>query len=50
VHVEVGELHVENVPGAPRLENKRPAGRGLPSDYTGGVKQTIVIDGVDRNP
>jgi misacylated tRNA(Ala) deacylase len=50
MHVEVEELHVDNVPGAARLENWASAGRTLPSDYTGGVKRTAVIDGVDRNP
>ena len=49
VHVEVEETHLENVPGIAKLENKRPAGRTLPSDYTGDVKRTVVIDGVDRN-
>jgi misacylated tRNA(Ala) deacylase len=50
VHVEVEELHVDNVPGVTRLESGRSAGKALPSDYTGGVKRTVVIDGVDRNP
>ena len=50
VYVEVEELHLDNVPGVARLEDGRSAGKGLPSDYTGGVKRTVVIDGVDRNP
>lgn len=50
VHVEVEELSSTNLPGVARLENGRSAGKALPSDYTGGVKRTIVIEGVDRNP
>ena len=50
VHVEVEELHPDNVPGVPKLENGKSAGKALPSDYTGGVKRTVVIEGVDRNP
>jgi len=50
VHVEVEELHSDNVPGVAKLENGRSVGKTLPSDYTGGVKRTVVIDGVDRNP
>jgi misacylated tRNA(Ala) deacylase len=50
VHIEVEELHIDNVPGVFKLENGRSAGKALPSDYTGGVKRTVVIDGVDRNP
>lgn len=23
---------------------------GIPSDYTGGVKRTVIMDGIDRNP
>jgi misacylated tRNA(Ala) deacylase len=49
MHVEV-ELHVDNVPRVARFENGRSAGKPLPSDYTGDVKRTLVIDGVDRNP
>jgi len=48
VHVEVEELDMAN--GVPKLESGREVGRGLPSDYTGGVKRVVVIDGVDRNP
>lgn len=50
VHVEVEELSSENLPGVARLENGRSAGKALPSDYTGGVKRIIIIEGVDRNP
>lgn len=50
VYVEVEELHTENAPEVAKLENGRSAGKALPSDYTGGVKRTVVIDGVDRNP
>ena len=50
VHVEVEELHADSVPGVAKLEIGRSAGKALPSDYTGGVRRTIVIDGVDRNP
>lgn len=50
VYVEVEELHANNVPGVARLENGRSAGKALPSNYTGGVKRTVIIDGVDRNP
>ncbi|KIM46230.1 hypothetical protein M413DRAFT_23991 [Hebeloma cylindrosporum] len=49
VHVEVEELDSEQ-PKAPKLENGRAVGKGLPEDYTGGVKRVVVIDGVDRNP
>ncbi|KAI9069245.1 ThrRS/AlaRS common domain-containing protein [Trametes sanguinea] len=43
VHVEVEELDPSaRVMSGPTV--------GIPSDYTGGVKRTIVIDGVDRNP
>jgi misacylated tRNA(Ala) deacylase len=48
VHVEVEELDMAN--GVPKLESGREVGRGLPSDYAGGVKRVVVIDGVDRNP
>ncbi|KAI0650248.1 hypothetical protein C8Q79DRAFT_901052 [Trametes meyenii] len=43
VHVEVEELDpATKVMSGPSV--------GIPSDYTGGVKRTVVIDGVDRNP
>ena len=50
MHVEVEERHVDNVPRVSRFENGGSAGKPLPSDYTGDVKRTLVIDGVDRNP
>ena len=50
VHVEVEELRPDNVEKVPKLESGRSVGKGLPSDYTGGVKRVVVIDGVDRNP
>ena len=43
VHVEVEELDAHN------KEFDTPS-VGIPDDYTGGVKRTVVIDGVDRNP
>ncbi|EJF62794.1 hypothetical protein DICSQDRAFT_103029 [Dichomitus squalens LYAD-421 SS1] len=43
VHVEVEELHDDN------KQYDTPS-VGIPDDYTGGVKRTVVIDGVDRNP
>ncbi|KAI1786685.1 Threonyl/alanyl tRNA synthetase [Ganoderma leucocontextum] len=43
VYIEVEELHDENkVYDTPSV--------GIPDDYTGGVKRTVIIDGVDRNP
>ncbi|KAI0082457.1 alanyl-tRNA synthetase domain-containing protein [Panus rudis PR-1116 ss-1] len=43
VHIEVEELDpTEKVYSGPSV--------GIPSDYTGGVKRTVVIDGIDRNP
>lgn len=50
IHVEVKELDKATVPDVPKLESGREVGRGLPSDYTGGVHRVVVIDGVDRNP
>ena len=43
VHVEVEELDALN-----RAYDTPSV--GIPSDYTGGVKRTVIIDGVDRNP
>ncbi|KAI0353467.1 alanyl-tRNA synthetase domain-containing protein [Trametes cingulata] len=43
VHVEVEELD-------PSVKVMSGPTVGIPSDYTGGVKRTVVIDGVDRNP
>lgn len=43
VYIEVEELHDANkVYATPSV--------GIPDDYTGGVKRTVIIDGVDRNP
>jgi misacylated tRNA(Ala) deacylase len=50
MHVGVEELHIDNVPRVARLNNGRSAGKPLPSDCTGGVKRTLVIDSVDLNP
>ncbi|KAJ8086559.1 hypothetical protein PM082_005382 [Marasmius tenuissimus] len=50
VHVEVEELDRAIEKGAEVLESGRTVGKALPTDYTGGVKRVIVIDGVDRNP
>jgi len=50
VHIEVEELDSEQPKEVPKLENGRAVGKGLPEDYTGGVKRVVVIDGVDRNP
>jgi len=43
VHVEVQELDAEG-------KNYHTPSKGIPDDYTGGVKRTVVIDGIDRNP
>ncbi|KAH6914950.1 alanyl-tRNA synthetase domain-containing protein [Coprinopsis sp. MPI-PUGE-AT-0042] len=52
VHVEVDVLEELQSPPKdnPTTVNGRSIGKGLPDDYTGGVKRVIVIDGVDRNP
>jgi misacylated tRNA(Ala) deacylase len=54
VHVEVTELNESNVKAVDKVEvapgKGREVGRGLPTDYTGGVNRVVVIDGVDRNP
>ena len=51
VHIEVEELvDGQDHSKVPTLENGRAIGKGLPEDYTGGVKRVVVIDGVDRNP
>ena len=43
VYIEVEELHdVNKVYNTPSV--------GIPDDYTGSVKRTVIIDGVDRNP
>ncbi|KLO14933.1 ThrRS/AlaRS common domain-containing protein [Schizopora paradoxa] len=50
VHVEVEPLAEDNRPGVATVASGRTVGKALPQDYTGGVKRTVVIDGVDRNP
>lgn len=52
VHVEVEELDSSDEQSkiTPKLESGRSVGKGLPEDYTGGVKRVVVIQGVDRNP
>ena len=45
LHIEVEELDT-----APRDIGDRNGSKALPADYTGGVKRTVVIDGLDRNP
>jgi misacylated tRNA(Ala) deacylase len=49
VHVEVEELVKADMPDVVRLENGRAVGKGLPEDYTGGVKRIVVIDGVRQH-
>ena len=56
VHVEVDELRAGQAGidtgssgGAPE-PSSRELGRGLPSDYSGGVHRMVIIDGVDRTP
>ena len=43
VHIEVEELQAG-------VKVKSGPSVGIPDDYTGGVKRTVIIDGVDRNP
>ena len=50
VHVEVQEMNDHPQPAVPVLEGGRAVGKGVPTDYTGGILRTVVIDGVDRNP
>jgi len=50
VHVEVEPLGEDNRPGVATVASGRTVGKALPQDYTGGVKRTVIIDGVDRNP
>lgn len=50
VHVEVEEFDREKTSDVPKLESGRAVGKGVPADYTGGVKRTVVIDRIDRNP
>ncbi|KIK48823.1 hypothetical protein CY34DRAFT_797600 [Suillus luteus UH-Slu-Lm8-n1] len=49
VHVEVQEMDDNPQPAVPVLESGR-VGKGVPTDYTGGIMRTVIIDGVDRNP
>lgn len=50
VHVEVQEMDDKPQPAVPVLESGRAVGKGVPTDYTGGILRTVIIDGVDRNP
>ena len=50
VYVEVEPLGEENRPGVATHESGRSVGKALPTDYTGGVKRTVTIEGVDKNP
>ncbi|SJL01880.1 uncharacterized protein ARMOST_05204 [Armillaria ostoyae] len=50
VHIEVEELEPGKETKVLKLESGRAVGRGLPDDYTGGVKRVVVIEGVDKNP
>ncbi|KAK0230890.1 ThrRS/AlaRS common domain-containing protein [Armillaria fumosa] len=50
VHIEVEELEPGKEAKVQKLESGRMVGRGLPDDYTGGVKRIVVIEGVDKNP
>jgi len=52
VHVQVDELREGQVgidPGQP-VASSRELGRGLPTDYSGGVHRMVIIDGIDRTP
>ena len=56
VHVEVDELRAGQASidtgsdGSGPEPSSRELGRGLPSDYSGGVHRMVIIDGVDRTP
>ena len=52
VHVEVQELRAgqTGIDSGDSEASSRELGRGLPSDYTGGVHRMVIIDGVDRTP
>jgi len=61
VHVEVDELRADQAgidtgsssssgSGSVPEPSSRELGRGLPSDYSGGVHRMVIIDGVDRTP
>ena len=48
VHVEVEEFNRDKIIEA-KIAEGRGAEKSPPADYTGGVKRTVVIDGVDRS-
>lgn len=53
MHIEVEEFDRASYAGVDITDiggKSRAVGKGLPEDYTGGVKRVVVIDGVDRNP
>jgi misacylated tRNA(Ala) deacylase len=52
VHVEVDDLHAgqTGIDSGDVEASSRELGRGLPSDYTGGVHRMVIIEGVDRTP
>ncbi|KAF5393568.1 hypothetical protein D9757_000068 [Collybiopsis confluens] len=50
VYTEVEELDENKKAEPATLESGRSVGRGLPTDYTGGIHRVVIIDGVDRNP
>ena len=51
IHIEVEELdQKQDHSTVPKLDSGRSVGKGLPDDYTGGVKRVVVIEGIDRNP
>jgi misacylated tRNA(Ala) deacylase len=53
VHVEVDELRAGQTgidSGEPEPLSSRELGRGLPTDYSGGVHRMVIIDGIDRTP
>ncbi len=53
VYVEVDELRAGQTgidSGDSESASSRELGRGLPSDYVGGVHRVVTIDGVDRTP
>jgi misacylated tRNA(Ala) deacylase len=52
VHIEVDELREGQVgiDLGQRVASSRELGRGLPTDYSGGVHRMVIIDGIDRTP
>jgi misacylated tRNA(Ala) deacylase len=52
VYVEVDDLHLgqTGVDSSDESATSRELGRGLPRDYTGGVRRMVIIEGVDRTP